>query len=123
MKKMGNYKVCCCFTRNFKVTESGPPSDVKDMFKLYSGDGIHMTPDHFRRFLNDEVGHGQAVSISEADRIVDQILHKRHHLVKLINRKSLNLDDFFHFLFNTDLNPPIRSQVFFILFKFKFYFF
>ncbi|XP_071696710.1 phosphoinositide phospholipase C 6-like isoform X2 [Rutidosis leptorrhynchoides] len=109
MKRMGNYKVCYCFTRNFKITESEPPDDVREAFKKYSGDGINMSADQFRRFLDEF--HNEQVSIAEAERLVDQIVHKHHHLVKFMNRKSLNLDDFHHFLFNTDLNPPIRSQV------------
>ncbi|KAI3801538.1 hypothetical protein L1987_29645 [Smallanthus sonchifolius] len=107
---MGNYRVCYFFTRNFKVTEAELPSDVKQAFNTYSGDGNHMTPDQLRRFLHDADGH--TVSISDAELIVDRILHKRHHhLAKLINRKSLSLHDFHHFLFSTELNPPIRSQV------------
>ncbi|KAK1436812.1 hypothetical protein QVD17_02596 [Tagetes erecta] len=50
--------------------------------------------DHFRRFLEDD--QGLAVSLSDADLMLDQILHKRHP---------------HHFLFSTELNPPIRSQV------------
>ena len=104
---MGNYSVCWCFTRKFKRSEAEPPTDVKEAFKKYSGDGIHMTADQFRRFLEEY----QADDGQEAERIVEQILHKRHHLAKFVNRKSLSLEDFHHFLFNTDLNPPIRSQV------------
>ncbi|KAI3682128.1 hypothetical protein L2E82_50160 [Cichorium intybus] len=109
---MGNYRVCWCFTRKFKISEAEPPSDVKDAFKKYSDDGIHMTPDQLRRFLEEYQGDdGHDASISEAERIVEQILHKRHHLSKFINRKALSLEDFHHFLFSADLNPPIRSQV------------
>ncbi|KAI3694659.1 hypothetical protein L1987_77627 [Smallanthus sonchifolius] len=109
---MGSYKVCSCYTRKFKVTEAEPPSDVKEAFTNYSGDGIHMTADQLRRFLEEQHGgDGDTVSISEAEHILEQIHHKRHHLVKSVNRKSLSIEDFHHFLFNTELNPPIRSQV------------
>ncbi|CAI9298025.1 unnamed protein product [Lactuca saligna] len=104
---MGNYSVCWCFTRKFKISEAEPPTDVKEAFKKYSGDGIHMTTDQFRRFLEEYQGDDG----HEAERMVEQILYKRHHLAKFINRNSLSLEDFHHFLFNTDLNPPIRSQV------------
>ena len=109
---MGNYRVCWCFTRKFKISEAEPPTDVKEAFKKYSDDGIHMTADQLRRFLEDYQGDNEHdSSISEAERIVEQILHKRHHLAKFINRKALSLEDFHHFLFSVDLNPPIRSQV------------
>ncbi|KAI7741213.1 hypothetical protein M8C21_031394 [Ambrosia artemisiifolia] len=107
---MGNYRVCYCFTRKFKVTEAEPPSDVKELFKKYSGDANHMTADQLQRFLEDR--DEQSVSISEAELIIDWILHKRHHhLAKLINRKSISLEDFHYFLFSVELNPPIKSQV------------
>nr|XP_043619475.1 phosphoinositide phospholipase C 4-like [Erigeron canadensis] len=107
---MGSYKVCYCFIRKFKVTEADPPSDVKELFKKYSGDGVYMTVDQLRLFLEEY--NGQAVLVSDAEKIVEQILHKRHHhLAKLIHRRSISLEDFHHFLFCTELNPPITSQV------------
>ncbi|KVI03680.1 phosphoinositide phospholipase C 4-like [Cynara cardunculus var. scolymus] len=109
---MGSYKVCCCFTRKFKVTEADPPSDVKEAFEKYCDGGIHMTADQLRRFIEEcQSGDGEAVSISEAERLVEQVLHKRHPLALFINRKILTLEDFHHYLFNSELNPPIRSQV------------
>ena len=116
---MGNYRVCWGFTRKFKVSEAEPPTDVKEAFKKYSGDGIHMTADQLRRFLVEYQGDdGHYASISEAERIVEQVLHKRHHLSKFMNRKALSLEDFHHYLFNTDLNPPIRSQVLSLLIQY-----
>ncbi|MFS7935114.1 putative phosphoinositide phospholipase C [Helianthus anomalus] len=107
---MGNYRVCYCFTRKFKVTEAEPPLDVKELFNKYSGDSNHMTADQLRRFLEDADEH--TVSVSDVELIIERLLHKRHHhLAKLINRKSLSLEDFHHFLFSTELNSPIRSQV------------
>lgn len=113
--EMTNYRVCYCFIRKFKVTVAEPPLDIKEAFKKYSGDKMHMTSDQLRKFLEEYQGGGdQSVSISDTDRIVEQILHKRHHhLAKLIHRKSISLEDFHYFLFNTELNPPIRSQVYF----------
>ncbi|KAK9059565.1 hypothetical protein SSX86_020269 [Deinandra increscens subsp. villosa] len=111
---IGNYKVCNCFTVKFEVTEAEPPSDVREAFSKYSGDGAHMTADQLRRFLEENHGgDGGNVSISHAERIVEQILHQRHEhdIAKSINRDSLSFDDFHHFLFSAELNPPIRSQV------------
>ncbi|KAK1434841.1 hypothetical protein QVD17_00595 [Tagetes erecta] len=94
---MANYN---CFTTNFKVIEAEPPSDVKQAFEKYSGDGNHMTVDQLRLFLVED--HG--VLISDVGSVIEEI-------VKSISVKYLSLEDFHHFLFDTKLNPPIRSQV------------
>ncbi|KAI3830004.1 hypothetical protein L1987_04136 [Smallanthus sonchifolius] len=109
---MGTYRVCCCFSRRFKVTEADPPSDVKETFRKYSGGEIHMTADQLLLFIEEcQGGNGGIVSKSDAERIVEQVLHKRHPISSLINRKTLTLEDFHHYLFNSELNPSIGSQV------------
>ncbi|KAL4574132.1 hypothetical protein LXL04_020987 [Taraxacum kok-saghyz] len=45
VKWKGNYRVCWGFTRKFKISEAESPTNVKDAFKKYSGNGIHMTAD------------------------------------------------------------------------------
>ncbi|KAF3454247.1 hypothetical protein FNV43_RR04694 [Rhamnella rubrinervis] len=106
---MGSYRMCMCFTRKYRITEAQPPSDVKEAFKKYSDGGIHMNAEQLRRFLAD-VQADDGVSISDAERIVEQVLHKRHHIAKF-TRHTLTLDDFHHYLFSADFNPPIRDQV------------
>lgn len=98
-----------CFTRKFKVTEAEPPADVKNVFSKYAEGGTYMTADQLRRFLLEVQGDSGA-TISDAEHIVEQILHKRHHIAKF-TRHTLTLDDFHHYLFTADLNPPIGSQV------------
>ncbi|KAL7173160.1 hypothetical protein ACSBR2_032599 [Camellia fascicularis] len=104
-----NYRICVCFTRRFKVTEADPPPDVKAAFNKYSEGGVNMTAEQFRRFLAEVQGEAGA-TIADAERIVEQILHKRHHISKF-TRHTLTLDDFHHFLFSVDFNPPIGSEV------------
>lgn len=104
-----NYRMCVCFTRRFKVTEADPPPDVKAAFNKYSEGGVNMTAEQFRRFLAEVQGEAGA-TIADAERIVEQILHKRHHIVKF-TRHTLTLEDFHHFLFSVDFNPPIGSEV------------
>ncbi|CAK9164204.1 unnamed protein product [Ilex paraguariensis] len=106
---MGTYRVCMCFTRKFAIKEAEPPSDVKESFNKYSEGGTHMSAEQLRRFLVEAQGDDKATS-SDAEGIVQQILQKRHHLAKF-TRHTLTLDDFHHYLFNADLNPPIGSQV------------
>lgn len=105
--------MCVCFTRKFRITEAEPPSDVTEYFAKYAEGGTHMTAEQLRNFLEDVQGYGGA-SISEAERIVEQMLQKRHHhIAKLITRRTLTLEDFHHYLFSADLNPPIEDQVVF----------
>ncbi|KAK2974618.1 hypothetical protein RJ640_025912 [Escallonia rubra] len=106
---MGSYRVCVCFTRKFRVVEAGPPPDVKGAFKEYSEGGTHMTVEQLRRFLAEAQGEGRP-SLSDAERIVEQILQKRHHIAKF-TRKTLTLEDFHHYLFSPDLNPAMGSQL------------
>ncbi|GMP89684.1 hypothetical protein CsSME_00041150 [Camellia sinensis var. sinensis] len=103
------YRICVCFTRRFKVTEADPPPDVKAAFNKYSEGGVNMTAEQFRRFLAEVQGEAGA-TIADAERIVEQILHKRHHIAKF-TRHTLTLEDFHHFLFSVDFNPPIGSEV------------
>ncbi|MBA0829874.1 hypothetical protein Goarm_014448 [Gossypium armourianum] len=101
--------MCVCFTRKFKVTEAAPPPDVKDAFNRYAEGGPHMTAEQLHRFLVDVQGQGFATK-GDAEGIVQQLLQKRHHMAKF-RRHALTLDDFHHYLFSADLNPPIGDQV------------
>lgn len=106
--------MCMCFTRKFRVTEAEPPRDVKEAFNKYAEGGTHMTAEQLQRFLLEfqaDGGVGGGAAESDAERIVEQVLQKRHHIAKLISRRTLTLDDFHHYLFSPDLNPPIRDQV------------
>ncbi|KAJ6768144.1 PHOSPHOINOSITIDE-SPECIFIC PHOSPHOLIPASE C FAMILY PROTEIN [Salix koriyanagi] len=104
-----NYKMFNLFNRKFKITEAEPPKDVKKFFPKFSNGGSHMTADQLRRFLvlhQDELD----CTLADAQRIVEEVINRRHHLTRY-SRYSLNLDDFFHFLLYDDLNGPITSQV------------
>ncbi|XVF69002.1 hypothetical protein PTKIN_Ptkin11bG0046100 [Pterospermum kingtungense] len=106
---MGSYRMCVCFTRRFKITEAAPPPDVKDAFNKYAEGGPQMTAEQLHRFLVDVQGQGGA-TVEEAEGIVQQVLQKRHHIAKF-RRHTLTLDDFHHYLFSADLNPPIGDKV------------
>ncbi|ONK62497.1 uncharacterized protein A4U43_C07F4540 [Asparagus officinalis] len=52
------------------------------------------------------------VSGEEADRIFDQIRQQRQrHVIGKLARSMIAVEDFHHYLFNEELNPPLRSQV------------
>ncbi|KAK6122141.1 hypothetical protein DH2020_044115 [Rehmannia glutinosa] len=108
---MGSYRICMCFTRKFRVTEAEPPEDVKEAFRKYAEGGTHMSAEQLWRFLVVSQGEPEdATTAAEAETIVQQILQKRHHIVKF-TRHALTLEDFHHYLFSADLNPPIHDKV------------
>ncbi|KAK4492094.1 hypothetical protein RD792_002891 [Penstemon davidsonii] len=107
---MGSYRICVCFTRKFRVTEADPPPDVKEAFGKYAEGGTHMTAEQLRRFLVEVQGEVENDAVAIAESIVQQILQKRHHIAKF-TRHALTLEDFHHYLFSADLNPPIDFKV------------
>ncbi|XP_047967643.1 phosphoinositide phospholipase C 4-like [Salvia hispanica] len=109
---MGSYRVCMCFTRKFRVTEAEPPADVKEAFLKYADGGAQMSVEQLRRFLVEVQGEaeGDDATAAAAENIVQQILQKRHHIAKF-TRHALTLEDFHHYLFSADLNPPMNSKV------------
>ncbi|KAJ7964193.1 Phosphoinositide phospholipase C [Quillaja saponaria] len=107
---MSSYRICVCFTRRFQGVEVDPPLDVREIFKKYAQGGSHLTADQLRRFLVEVQGGGDCISVNDAQGIVDQVLQKRHLITKFA-RHTLTLDDFHHYLFSPEFNPPIGSQV------------
>ncbi|XP_027331920.1 phosphoinositide phospholipase C 4-like isoform X2 [Abrus precatorius] len=105
---MTSYRVCVCFHRRFKVAEAAPPQDVRDLFLSYSDGGSHITPDQLSRFLSEVQGEDH--HLVDPQKVVEAVVQKRHHITKF-GRHNLSLDDFHHYLFCPDLNPPIGSQV------------
>ena len=104
-----SYRVCCCFTRSFWTAELQPPDDVKELFEKYAGGAAaYMTAEQFRHFLWAEQ---VATTDDPPEKIVENVLKQRHHIAKF-TRNTLSLDDFFHYLFSIDLNPPFQSKVY-----------
>lgn len=104
-----NYRMFNLFNRKYKITEAEPPNDVKQAFIMFSEGGPHMRPEQLRRFL---AVHQNEVrwKVAEAEKLVEEVINRRHHLTKYA-RHGLTLDDFFHFLLSDDLNAPILTQV------------
>ncbi|GMI92216.1 phosphatidylinositol-specific phospholipase C4 [Hibiscus trionum] len=110
MGYMGDYSMCICFPKKFGVTEVGPPADVKDVFMAYTaGGGSIMTVEQLRRFLVEVQGDFEA-SMEDAERVVEQVLKRRHNSGKFTNL-GLSLEDFHFYLFSVELNPPLLNQV------------
>ncbi|KAH0689458.1 hypothetical protein KY289_016816 [Solanum tuberosum] len=105
------YKVLGCFNRKFKISETGPPPDVSNAFSLYTEKGSHMTGDQLGRFMVEYQGEKEC-TINDAEQIIQEVVNRRHHLTKYTkNAHSFELEDFFYYLFQDDLNAPIKSQV------------
>ncbi|XP_021278125.1 phosphoinositide phospholipase C 5-like [Herrania umbratica] len=109
MGHIGNYGLCICFPKKFGTTEAGPPVDVKEVFMEHAGGGASMTMEQLRRFLVEVQGDA-GVSIEDAERIVEEVLQRRHYNVKF-TKKALSLEDFHFYLFSVDLNPSLLNQV------------
>ncbi|XP_042394687.1 phosphoinositide phospholipase C 6-like [Zingiber officinale] len=109
---MGSYRCCFFFTRKFRWSEAQPPEDVKAAFARYAEGGAHMSADQLRRFLVEAQGEIGA-TVADAERVIEQVrLLSRHpHLSKISRTAFLTLEDFHHYLFSVELNPPTQSQV------------
>lgn len=108
---MGSYKCCLCFTRKFQWSEAQPPEDVRAAFAAHAEGGVHMTADQLSRFLSE--AQGDATASAEAERVMEQALQLRHRQLLLgkLSKPAFTLDDFHHYLFSEELNPPLGSQV------------
>ncbi|KAK9057881.1 hypothetical protein SSX86_022720 [Deinandra increscens subsp. villosa] len=97
------YKVCLCFRRRFKLSDSEPPPDIKELFSHYSENDV-MTAEHLQRFMAEVQGDDK-VTKAEAEAVVDATIKDLKHVV-IFHRKVLNLDAFFRYLLS-DSNPPL----------------
>lgn len=111
---MGSYRVCVCFRRRFKSGEAVAPQEVREIFNKYAEGGAHMTPEQLRRFLVEVQGEVDDEKDGlDTQKVVEEVLQKRHHITKFA-RHNLTLEDFHHYLFSTEFNPPIRSKVMYV---------
>ncbi|KAM7531989.1 hypothetical protein LguiB_035399 [Lonicera macranthoides] len=99
------YRVCFCFRRKFKVAVAEAPAEIKDLFYLYSDNGI-MTADHLHKFISVVQGDDK-VNKEDAESIMETTLNEHKHL-KIFHRKGLNLEAFFRYLF-ADINSPLPT--------------
>ncbi|XP_042051444.1 phosphoinositide phospholipase C 6-like isoform X1 [Salvia splendens] len=107
------YKMFGCFNRKFKISESGPPPDVREAFWRYTAGGGQMTADQLLKFMVQHQEDSNCTAVGVED-IMQHVFHRRHHHHHHHQEtKNLNftLEDFFYFLFQDDLNGPINPQV------------
>lgn len=108
------YRMFGCFNRKFKIREREPPPDVRNAFFRYTGKANQMNADQLFRYLVEVQGEEEC-TIKDAEQIIQNVASRRHHLIRRLNH-SLELDDFFFYLFQDDLNGAIKSQVLLPLF-------
>lgn len=100
-----SYGICCCFQRSYKFGAAKAPQDIKELFKLYSENGV-MSVDHLQRFMKEVQGEGE-VTMHDVEALIEQEIHNHLHLHPR-RRKNLNLEAFFHYLIS-DVNSPLPS--------------
>lgn len=103
--EMGTYKCCIFFTRRFALADTSTPEDVRLLFSRYAGGSPYMVADDLRRYLATWGGADGEVP----EQIIDRILQDRSRTPRF-GRPALTVDDFLHFLFSEDLNPPLHSS-------------
>ncbi|KAJ8620947.1 hypothetical protein MRB53_029476 [Persea americana] len=103
---MTTYRVCLCFRRKFRLGSTEPPADIKTIFERYSENGI-MSIDHLRRFLVEYQGEANATA-ENAQAVLDSLREFKH--LNIFQRKGLNLEAFFRYLFGEN-NPPLAPSL------------
>lgn len=97
---MSTFRVCFCFWRRFKIGETEPPQDIRDLFMQYSEDGI-MDIDHLHMFMREVQGEENATWED-----AEEIFHSVKHLSIFQKKGGLHLHSFFRYLMGEN-NPPI----------------
>ncbi|KAF6153631.1 hypothetical protein GIB67_027498 [Kingdonia uniflora] len=105
MASKQTFKVCFCFRRRFKITVSEAPEEIKTLFSRYSENGI-MSVDHLKRFMNECQGEEKA-TIEDAQAILDSLKH-----LNIFQRKGMNIEAFFRYLFSDANTPTSPSEVY-----------
>ncbi|KAG4127971.1 hypothetical protein ERO13_D10G248200v2 [Gossypium hirsutum] len=93
-----SYRVCFCFRRRFKMTVAQAPEDVKNLFEMYSENGL-MNADGLHKFLVEYQKEDETTT-DDAQKIIDGSKH--------LPKNGLHVEAFFRHLFS-DTNSPLVS--------------
>jgi phosphatidylinositol phospholipase C, delta len=88
------------FSKPKKPSVSEAPPEIKELYHRYSDEGGIMTASHLRSFL---------IEVQKEEKITEE------ETQAIIDRRDLNLESFFKFLF-ADNNPPLLPSTGVILF-------
>ncbi|KAK1428002.1 hypothetical protein QVD17_16810 [Tagetes erecta] len=91
------FKVCWCFRRHFKLSDTEPPTDIKELFNRYSDNDV-MTAENLQRFMT-EIQGDDSITKEAAEAAMDAVIKEVKHL-PIFHRRVLNLDAFFRYLFS-----------------------
>ncbi|KZV34954.1 hypothetical protein F511_04928 [Dorcoceras hygrometricum] len=97
-----SYRICFCFRRRFRLAAAEAPADVKEIFYLYSENGV-MSVDQLRRFLV-EVQREENATVEDAQDIMNEMRH-----FNVFHRRGMHLEAFFKYLLG-NTNPPINYK-------------
>ncbi|KAL1808136.1 hypothetical protein ACET3Z_025126 [Daucus carota] len=98
-----SYGVCWCFRRKFKLGTAEPPQEIKELFEVYSENGI-MSTDNLVKFMTEVQGEDE-ITGEHVESIMEEANHKHRHL-HLHHRKTMTLETFFRYLIS-DTNSPL----------------
>ncbi|XP_028784580.1 phosphoinositide phospholipase C 2 [Neltuma alba] len=99
----GQFRVCFCFRRMFRVKVGEPPEEVKEVFNKYSTNGS-MSADELLKFLVLFQGEREATK-EDAQSIFDSVKH-----LSFFHRRGLHLHAFFRYLLGEgNHNGPLRQ--------------
>ncbi|KAA3481997.1 phosphoinositide phospholipase C 2-like [Gossypium australe] len=96
-----SYRVCLCFRRRFKMAVAQAPEDVKNLFEMYSENGL-MNADGLHKFLVEYQKEDETTT-DDAQKIIDGSKH--------LPRNGLHVEAFFRHLFSDTNSPQVSLGV------------
>lgn len=108
-----SYGVCWCFRRKFKLGTAEPPQEIKELFEVYSENGI-MSTDNLVKFMTEVQGEDE-ITGEHVESIMEEANHKHRHL-HLHHRKTMTLETFFRYLISDTNSPLLPPRVRYILY-------
>ncbi|KAJ3688129.1 hypothetical protein LUZ61_017293 [Rhynchospora tenuis] len=103
--KMYNYRICYCFRLRYRPASNEPSDGLKKVFKKYSGEVGAMGLEQLQHFMSEVQGEADAVAAA-------QTVLERSKEFRLLKRKGVSLDAFFHYLSSNENSPllPVVHQ-------------
>lgn len=96
-----SYRVCLCFRRRFKLAVAQAPEDVKNLFEMYSENGL-MNADGLHKFLVESQKEDETTR-DDAQKIIDGSKH--------LPKNGLHVEAFFRHLLSDTNSPQVSLGV------------
>ncbi|KAJ4786413.1 Phosphoinositide phospholipase C [Rhynchospora pubera] len=95
---MYNYRICYCFRLRYRPASNEPSDGLKEVYKKYAGADGAMGLEQLQRFMSEVQGEADAVAAA-------QTVMERSKEFRLLKRKGISLDAFFHYLSSNENSP------------------